>query len=150
MLIMTNEFVRHLPGWCQLDVEDDETPPEPEKSIVSQLLQRGDAGDSMHQSFVSAAVLQANESGALVRVLRNGEMKYVRSRRMPSMGFDPIMNASELLSERDLLLQRVTHAAIPSRDRGGISSFNGTPFILLNENRRPGRHRLNCISLDDL
>lgn len=125
-------------------------PPEPEKTLVRQLLQRGDAGDAMNQSFVSAAVLQANESGALVRVLRNGEMKYVRSRRMPSMGFDPIMNDSELLSERDLLLQRVAHIPIPSRDRGGISSFSGTPINLLSDIGRPGRHRLNCISLDNL
>jgi hypothetical protein len=150
ILVMTGEFVRHLPCWCQLDVEDDEMPPEPEKTIVSHLLQRGDAGDSMTQSFVSAAVLQANESGALVRVLRGGEMKYVRSRRMPSMGFDPIMNVSELLSERDLLLQRVAHTAIPARGRGGISSFNGTPFVISNEAGRPGRHRLNCISLDNM
>ena len=147
---MTGEFLRHLPSWCQLDVEDDEMPPEPEKTIVSQLLRRGDAGDSMNQSFVSAAVLQANESGALVRVLRDGEMKYVRSRRMPSMGFDPIMNVSELVSERDQLLQRIAYAPIPSRDRGGISSFNGTPITLLNATGRSGRHRLNCISLDNL
>lgn len=143
---MSVEFVRHLSTWCHLDVDDDETPPEPGKTIVSELMKRGVARDSMTQSFVSAAVLQANETGALVRVLRDGKMKYVRSRRMSSMGFDPIMNASELLSERDLLLQRISHSSIPSRDRGGISSFNGTPTSL-NEVSRQSRHRF---SLDNI
>jgi hypothetical protein len=144
---MTLEFVWHLPSWCHLNEENDEMPPEePEKTIVSQLLKKGDARDSMTQSFVSAAVLHANESGALVRVLRDGKMRYVRSRRMSSMGFDPIMNASELLSERELLLKRVTHAALPSRDRGGISSFDDAPNNY--ETERPGRHRLNLLSLD--
>lgn len=36
------------------------------------------------------------------------------------------MNVSELMSERDRLLQHVTYAANPSRDRGGISSFDDT------------------------
>ena len=59
---------------------------------------------SLHPPL-SAAVLQANESGALVRVLQDGRMKYVRSRRMPSMGFDPILNMSQLMTERERLLQ---------------------------------------------
>lgn len=36
------------------------------------------------------------------------------------------MNVSELMSERDRLLQHVTYAANPSRDRGGITSFDDT------------------------
>ena len=54
--------------------------------------------------------MQANESGALVRVLQDGRMKYVRSRRMPSMGFDPILNMSQLMTERERLLMHVTYA----------------------------------------
>ena len=126
--------------------------PEPEKTIVTQLLQKGNAGDSMRQHFVSAAVLQANESGALVRVLQDGKMKYVRSRRMQSMGFDPMMNVAELISERDRLLQHVTYAAHPSRDRGGVSSFDGTLLDTANEADRlhtsSGRRRLNFLSFD--
>ena len=122
VFVMTWKFLIHLPKWCQIDVEDDEIPPEPEKTMISHLLQQGEGGDLMRQQFVSAAVLQANEAGALVRVLRDGEMKYVRSRRMPSMGFDPILNVSELLSERDRLLQRVAY--IPPRDRTGTISFD--------------------------
>ena len=69
-------------------------------------------------------MLQANESGALVRVLnKDGRMKYVRSRRMQSIGFDPIMNVAEFISERDRLLQHVTYSANPSRDHGGINTL---------------------------
>ena len=78
----------YLPSWCQINVEDDEMPPAPNETVVTQLLKNGEAGDEMNQNYVSAAVLQANESGALVRVLQDGKMKYVRSRRMPSMGFE--------------------------------------------------------------
>ena len=70
----------YLPSWCQIDVEDDEMPPAPNETVVTQLLKNGEAGDEMKQNYVSAAVLQANESGALVRVLQDGKIKYVRSR----------------------------------------------------------------------
>jgi hypothetical protein len=90
------------------------------------LLEKGEAKDEITQDYVSAAVLQANESGALVRVLRDGKMKYMRSRRMPSMGFDPIMSASQLLNERERLLQHVTNAAsLRDRERG-TNSFDDT------------------------
>ena len=104
-------IITSLPEWCQIDVEDDEIPPEPEDTEITRLLQSGEAKDAMNQHFVSAAVLQANESGALVRVHRDGRMKYVRSRRMPSMGFDLVMNISELMSERERLLASVKYAA---------------------------------------
>jgi len=122
VFVMSTKFFMYLPGWCQINVENDEMPPEPEETIVTRLLEGGNAGDAMKQNFVSAAVLQANESGALVRVLQDGRMKYVRSRRMPSMGFDPIMNVSELMSERERLLQHVTYKANPNRPR--LNSFN--------------------------
>lgn len=148
VFVLTWKFFVYLPSWCQINVDDDEMPPEPDKTFVTQLLQKGEAGDSMKQNFVSAAVLQANESGALVRVLQDGKMKYVRSRRMPSMGFDPIMNVSELMSE----LQHVTYAANPSLNRGGMSSFDDTLMDTFNEPNRlrasSGRQRLNFMSFD--
>jgi len=153
VFVMTWKFLAHLPSWCQIDVEDDELPPAPDETLVTQLLQQGEAGDEMKQNFVSAAVLQANESGTLVRVLQDGKMKYVRSRRMPSMGFDPIMNFSELMSERERLLQHVTYAADPSRDRGGMRSFDDDiHFDTLHEPQRlrasSGRRKLNFLSFD--
>lgn len=150
VLVMSTKFLAYLPSWCQIDVEDDEMPPEPEETIVTKLLQGGNAGDELNQNYVSAAVLQANESGALVRVLQDGRMKYVRSRRMPSMGFDPIMNVSELMSERDRLLQHVTYAANPTRDRGGMNSFDDV-LMTFNEpdsSSLSDRRRLKFLSFD--
>ena len=147
---MSTKFLAYLPSWCQIDVEDDEMPPEPEETIVTKLLQGGNAGDELNQNYVSAAVLQANESGALVRVLQDGRMKYVRSRRMPSMGFDPIMNVSELMSERDRLLQHVTYAANPTRDRGGMNSFDDV-LMTFNEpdsSSLSDRRRFKFLSFD--
>jgi hypothetical protein len=125
VVILTWRFAACLPTWCQIDVDDDEIPPEPEECLLTKLLEKGDAKDEMTQDYVSAAVLQANESGALVRVLRDGKMKYMRSRRMPSMGFDPIMTTSQLLNERERLLQHLTYAA-SLQDRRGTNSFDDT------------------------
>lgn len=142
-----------LPVWCELDVEDDEIPPEPDDTEITRLLQKGEARDAMNQDYVSAAVLQANESGALVRVLRDGKMKYVRSRRMPSMGFDLVMNTSELMSERERLLSSVKYAADPdtmntrgsSFDENMSSSFIHNPNAMRASSRR---NRMNFLSFD--
>merc|ERR1711862_504368 len=115
-----------LPRWCKFNVEDDEMPPSPDTTIVARLLQKGEARDTMNQHYVSAAIIQANESGALVRILQDGRMKYVRSRRMPSLGFEPLLNVTELVSERDRLLQNVKYKANPRDRMGGTASFNAT------------------------
>eukprot|EP00804_Cyclotella_cryptica_P014102 CCRYP_005559-RC/>CCRYP_005559-RC protein AED:0.33 eAED:0.33 QI:0/0.66/0.57/1/0.83/0.85/7/1098/978 len=156
VVILTWRFFEYLPYWCQIDVDDDEIPPEPEETILTKLLEKGDAKDEMNQDYVSAAVLQANESGALVRVLRDGKMKYMRSRRMPSMGFDPIMSSSQLLDERERLLQHLAYAS-SLQDRGGTNSFDDTLSTFYERNSSLGssssslssrRNRPNFMSFD--
>ncbi len=146
-MILTYKFLKNLPSWCQIyEVEDELAPLPGEENILTRLLQEGEtAPDEMNQHFVSAAVLQANEAGGLVRVLRDGEMKIIRSRRMPSMGFDLTMNKEELTSERDRLLQHMSYAADPSR-RGGIASFNAN--AIRRSTRASMRRNLNFISFD--
>ena len=67
------------------------------------------------------------------------------------MGFDPILNVSELMSERDRLIQHISYAANPSRDRGGLASFDDTlrdfqePDRLRASSRR---NKLNFMSFD--
>jgi len=147
-VILTFKFLKNLPSWCQIyEVEDELSPLPDDENILTRLLQEGEtAPDEMNQHYVSAAVLQANETGGLVRVLRDGEMSFVRSRRMPSMGFDLPMNTTELMSERDRLLQHMSYAADPSRDRGGIASFNDG--AIQQALRASLRTKLNFISFD--
>lgn len=146
-VILTFKFLKNLPSWCQIyEVEDELAPLPGDENILTRLLQEGEtAPDEMNQHFVSAAVLQANESGGLVRVLRHGEMRIIRSRRMPSMGFDLTMNTKELTSERDRLLQHMSHAADP-RDRGGMASFNVN--ATQKSSRASIRKKMNFISFD--
>jgi len=61
--------------------------------------------ESLSQPLVSPAVLQANETGALVRVLHDGKAHLVRTRRVTALGFEPMMKWSEMNDEREALLQ---------------------------------------------
>ena len=75
-LIITVKFLLYLPSWVFIDVDDEEEPPAPNETLVGELI---DSGETIKQKFVSPAVLQANETGALVRV---GGHRYVRTRRL--------------------------------------------------------------------
>merc|ERR1712216_840104 len=68
------------------------------------------AGDSLlDQPFVSPAILQANQTGALIlsRSTIDGTLRYVRTRRIGALGFEPTMNWNEMLEEGDALLDYV-------------------------------------------
>eukprot|EP00549_Striatella_unipunctata_P025066 CAMPEP_0118673188 /NCGR_PEP_ID=MMETSP0800-20121206/182_1 /TAXON_ID=210618 ORGANISM="Striatella unipunctata, Strain CCMP2910" /NCGR_SAMPLE_ID=MMETSP0800 /ASSEMBLY_ACC=CAM_ASM_000638 /LENGTH=138 /DNA_ID=CAMNT_0006568221 /DNA_START=561 /DNA_END=977 /DNA_ORIENTATION=+ len=83
----------------------------------------------MRQPFVSPAVLQANETGALVLVPRagpDGRGRYVRTRRITALGFEPTMNWYEMNVERDVLLDWV--AQNPPRQRTRTLSVPGVDF----------------------
>lgn len=66
-------------------------------------------GETLRQPFVSPAVLQANETGALVMVTRGDDRhhSFVRTRRLPALGFEPTMDWSEMEREREVLLEWV-------------------------------------------
>ena len=68
----------------------------------------------MRQKFISPAILQANETGALVRV---GRHRYVRTRKLTALGFEPVLNWMEMARERELLLQYVEKHPPKSRTR---------------------------------
>ena len=124
-VFVTIKFFLHLKFWVLPNVEDDEILPEPSETMTSQIIANGIAGDDMRQKFVSASVLQVNETGALIRVLRGTEDErgaYVRTRRLPSLGFEPTLNLSELHAERNALLDRV--ARKPPRARKRTMSFS--------------------------
>eukprot|EP00539_Tryblionella_compressa_P010891 CAMPEP_0178789198 /NCGR_PEP_ID=MMETSP0745-20121128/6774_1 /TAXON_ID=913974 /ORGANISM="Nitzschia punctata, Strain CCMP561" /LENGTH=220 /DNA_ID=CAMNT_0020447127 /DNA_START=361 /DNA_END=1020 /DNA_ORIENTATION=+ len=100
------KFLLKLPEWTSPDLSDEEEPPAPYDTLLS----RQDmvtAGDALTQPFVSPAILQANETGALVltRSPRDGTLRYVRTRRIRALGFEPTMNWSEMQEEREVLLE---------------------------------------------
>eukprot|EP00559_Dactyliosolen_fragilissimus_P008690 CAMPEP_0184873264 /NCGR_PEP_ID=MMETSP0580-20130426/41744_1 /TAXON_ID=1118495 /ORGANISM="Dactyliosolen fragilissimus" /LENGTH=1321 /DNA_ID=CAMNT_0027376147 /DNA_START=80 /DNA_END=4045 /DNA_ORIENTATION=+ len=121
-VIITIMFMSKLPGWVCLDVADEIEPPAPNETVMSEVIL---SGQNLIQNFVSPAVLQANETGALVCVPGQGRSrtKYVRTRRVTALGFDPIMNLIELNNERDALLDMV--AKIPPRARRQTVSVPG-------------------------
>jgi len=104
-VIISSRFFYNLPNWTQVDVTDEEEPPQPNETVMAEVMGRHYEYESLSQPLVSPAVLQANETGALVRVLHDGKSHLVRTRRVTALGFEPMMKWSEMNDEREALLQ---------------------------------------------
>jgi len=119
------KFFYMLPSWTLVDVADEEEPPAPNETTLKDIIS---TGETLRQPFVSPAVLQANETGALIYIPRgpDGRGRYVRTRRLPALGFEPTMNWSEMNAERDVLLDWV--AKNPPRRRKKTLSVPGIDF----------------------
>jgi hypothetical protein len=118
-LIITVKFFQKLPSWTSVDLDGENEPPAPHETLMSNIAR---VGDTLGQSFVSPVVLQANEAGAMVQVRKNGRMKYVRTRRVTALGFEPIMDLIDFTNERDALLDWVEEN--PPRARNRTMSAN--------------------------
>eukprot|EP00554_Chaetoceros_debilis_P011471 CAMPEP_0194106304 /NCGR_PEP_ID=MMETSP0150-20130528/6354_1 /TAXON_ID=122233 /ORGANISM="Chaetoceros debilis, Strain MM31A-1" /LENGTH=1671 /DNA_ID=CAMNT_0038794413 /DNA_START=184 /DNA_END=5196 /DNA_ORIENTATION=+ len=118
--IITAKFFYMLPSWTRVDIEDEIEPPQPHETLISEVIL---AGETYRQNFVSPAVLQANETGALIQIRERGKSKYVRTRRVTALGFEPIMNIMELQNEREKLLEWVEKN--PPRQRKRTLSVPG-------------------------
>lgn len=104
---ITAKFLYCLPSWTHIDVADEEEPPAPFETSMT-LNNIITTGETLRQPFVSPAVLQANETGALVMVTRpDRRQTFVRTRRLPALGFEPTMEWSEMEREREVLLEWV-------------------------------------------
>lgn len=120
-LYVVTKYFSSLGKWVQPDLEDEEEPPAPNETLMSELIST--TGDEMRQVLISPAVLQANETGLLIK-LKNDE--YRRTRRIPALGFTPALNWSEMQRERELLLDYV--AKNPPRQRQRTLSVPGVDF----------------------
>jgi hypothetical protein len=121
------KFLYHLPEWTAPDLMDEEEPPAPYDTLLSQK-DMVTVGDHLTQPFVSPAIIQANETGALVmaRNLRDGSIHYVRTRRIGALGFEPTMNWNEMQEEAEALLDWV--GKHPPRRRHRTLSVPGIDF----------------------
>lgn len=119
------KFFYYLPSWTLVDVSDEEEPPAPNETTLKDVIS---TGESLRQPFVSPAVLQANETGALICIRRgpDGKGRYVRTRRLAALGFEPTMKWSEMNAEREVLLEWV--AKHPPRRRKKTLSVPGIDF----------------------
>jgi hypothetical protein len=127
LLTFTFKAAERLPEWTNISTVGEVEPPNPSETIMSEMLH--DAREIIHQPFVSPAVLQANETGILIRVKRGTEEyrlhgPYIRTRHVTSIGFDPTLSVDELRDERARLLDWVAKNAPRTRNRTlSIPSF---------------------------
>ena len=64
--VFSIKFFRRLPQWTQIQVEGpDKEPPAPNETHISDVVSIGERW--RHQNYVSPAILQANETGGIVR-----------------------------------------------------------------------------------
>lgn len=125
-LVISGKFLYSLPEWTHIDVEGEIEPPQPYETAMT-LSNMILTGESLVQNYVSPAVLQANETGALVVTRdRQGHQRYVRTRKVTALGFEPMMNVIEMERERELLLEWV--GKHPPRRRHRTLSVPGIDF----------------------
>ncbi len=119
-VVITCLFLYYLPIWTYVDVTDEVEPPAPNETVMAEIINKG-FFEGFQQRFVSPAVLQANETGALVRDASSGN--YVRTRRIAALGFNPTMSWSEMNEARETLLDWVYKN--PPRHRHNTLSVPG-------------------------
>jgi hypothetical protein len=117
---ITAKFICSLPKWIILDLAGDAEPPSTNATMIA-LRDIVTVGESMRQPFVSPAILQANEAGALVlsynKDPRHGALRYVRTRRLAALGFEPMMDWMEVEAERKVLFEWVAQHPPKQRHR---------------------------------
>lgn len=119
-LVLSYKALVRLPLWTNISITGEDEPPNPSETIMSEMLK--DAHEVLDQPFVSPAVLQANETGTLIRVRRGTEEyrrhgPYIRTRHVASFGFDPTLSLDELRDERARLFDWVARNAPRTRNR---------------------------------
>jgi hypothetical protein len=118
--------LRSLPAWTHIDLTGEIEPPAPYETQMT-LSNMISTGETLFQPFVSPAVLQANETGALVLTrTSSGHQRLVRTRKVTALGFEPMMNVIEMEKERDVLLEWVGQH--PPRRRHRTLSVPGIDF----------------------
>jgi hypothetical protein len=133
-LVVTSMYLYHLPRWCLPDIDEStEEPPAPHSHTMMQDVLLQTTGEHIRQPYVSPMVLQANETGALVRVVRKQDslddfsftsfrrgsrqhrrdQSFVRTLQVGSLGFEPKLTPSTLMAERDRILEWVAQHPAP-------------------------------------
>jgi len=125
-LIFSAKFIASLPAWTHIDLADETEPPAPYETSMS-LSNMISMGETLIQPYVSPAILQANETGALILSRdEQGNQLYVRTRKVGALGFEPVMTMVQMERERELLLEWA--GKNPPRHRHRTLSVPGIDF----------------------
>lgn len=96
-------FFSFLPQWTtQIDTSDENEPPAPSETNMWDSVTYG---ETLFQKYVSPVVLQANETGVLAMVPNRDSYgcHFVRTRKVPALGFELMMEESKFNRECDVL-----------------------------------------------
>lgn len=124
-LFLSSWFFLKLPKWTHVDVLDELEPPLPNDTLM-QLSDMISVGETLVQPYVSPAVLQVNETGALTLVRNVEGQRYIRSRRVSAIGFEPLLSNERMNLEREILLDWI--GKNPHRRKHRTLSVPGIDF----------------------
>ena len=95
-------YLTFLPTWVDVDTSDELEPPAPNEITICNSVTYG---ESLIQPYVSPTILQANETGNLMLAYdyQNDWCDFVRTRRMPAFGFEPMLSQRTFRRERNVL-----------------------------------------------
>ena len=88
-------YLAFLPSWVDVDTRDELEPPPPNETSMCNSVTYG---ESLIQPYVSPTILQANETGILIV-----SWDLMRTRRIPTFGFEPMMSRRAFNRERNAL-----------------------------------------------
>jgi len=114
-LYVSTRYLSNLRYWIWH--EEEEEPPAPNETSMIHLLT---IGDDFISSYISPAILQANETGILYKT--DGTV-YRRTKRISALGFIPTLTSSEMMLEHQFLLdyfakhpRKESHIGVPGVD----------------------------------
>mmetsp|Transcript_19164 Transcript_19164/g.39503 ORF Transcript_19164/g.39503 Transcript_19164/m.39503 type:complete len:1319 (-) Transcript_19164:1318-5274(-) len=118
-LICIVTYLAFLPFWTvEIHRENEEEPPSPHETSICDVITFGEA---LIQPYVSPAILQANETGILITAhdSRKNKCYLVRTRKIPALGFEPMMDLRKFARERDALKIYIGQPNIQEVDEDG-------------------------------
>lgn len=99
-------YLSFLPSWIDVNASEEIEPPAPNETSMFETVTYG---ESLIQPYVSPTILQSNEAGVLVMThdYENNWGTLVRTKKVPAVGFEPMMRKRAFKQEREALKQLV-------------------------------------------
>jgi hypothetical protein len=95
-------YLSFLPSWIEINTNEELEPPAPTETSVFETVTYG---ESLIQPYVSPTILQSNEAGVLIMThdYEYNWSGFVRTKKIPAVGFEPMMRKRTFTQEREVL-----------------------------------------------